>query len=303
MARKPKGPDGPYALDLDRGPSADTAVKEAQILDEIDSVARAGDRAGLRDLDSMTEGMTGLNRMQRDRARLTPRDTVADLGHPRMERVLRPPAEPRQPLSARQRNARSRNRFHTQDTMPLTQLRAQKALVTEPGTWARINDALSEATGDVEALPDKDQEFTRRVDRSIQSYERRNDRGHVVYANVRLPHYINRSNRAGFLANTLAVGDTVALDRYTVGSHQLHETAAHLADTGNTVVLEIQTRRGAYLGHSARKDATAHLLPRGLHLQIAGVHEVTYTDRAGGRGTRTVIQLRDITPEPAKGRP
>ncbi len=36
------------------------------------------------------------------------------------------------------------------------------------------------------------------VDRSIQAYERSNDRGHVIYANVAMPYQINHSNLRAF---------------------------------------------------------------------------------------------------------
>lgn len=291
-------PDGPYAVDLDRGPGS-VAAKEAQLLDLPVHQDRVNTRDGLRDLDSMTEGMSGLNRLQKDRERLIPRETNADLGHPRMRRRLPAAGDVRTPLSARQRNERSKDRLTTQRTIPLTQLRAQRDLVTREERWAEINNQLSANVGDVQALSDADQEQVRRIDRAIQAYERRNDRGHVVYSNVQMPPYINRQNVEGFLRNNFEVGDQITFDRYTIATHQLHETASYMDNPrGNVVVLEIETRRGAYLGHSDKMDNTAHLLPRGPEFEVAGIQEAAYRTPDGRSGSRWVIQLRDVSQRP-----
>ncbi|KAB7740946.1 hypothetical protein GA707_18810 [Nostocoides sp. F2B08] len=286
-----------YAVDPDRGSSASPA-KNARLVDLDEHLDRSQSRAGLRDLDSMTEGMSGLSRMQKDRERLFPRGTNADLGDSRMRRQLPQEGQERRPLSSRQRNERSKDRHDAQATMPLTQLRAQKDLVTRPERWRDLNDQLSAGTGDVQALTEKDQEQVRRVDRAIQSYERHNDRGHVLYSNVRMPYYINHQNLPGFLRNNFGAGDRVAFDRFTHATHQLHETAGYVNDPdGRVAVFELQTRRGAYLGQSDKKDNTQHLLPRGMELEVVGVQEASYRAPDGSTGSRMVVQLRDVTPE------
>ena len=286
-----------YVVDPDRG-SSSSAIKHARLLDEGEYVDRADTRAGLRGLDAMTEGMAGLNRLQKDRERLFPRGTNAELGDPRMRRQLLAEDELRLPLSARQRNARSKSRLATQRTVPLTQLRAQRDLVTSPTRWRGVNDLLSENTGDVQALPTGDQERVRRIDRSIQAYERRNERGHLLYSNVRMPYYINHQNIEGFLRNNFAPGERVSFDRYTHATHQLHETSGYVNDPdGRVAVFEMQTRRGAYLGQSDKRDNTQHLLPRGMEFEVVGVHEATYRGPDGTSGVRMVVQLRDLTPE------
>ncbi len=284
-----------YAIDPDRGSSA-SAVKIAALVDRDQHAQRADDRAGLRELDQMTEELPGLNRLQRDRARILPRETNADLRHPRMQRRLPHKGETRRPLSARQRRERSKTRRRTQRSMPLAQLREQKNLVTRPEQWRELNDKLSESLGDIDALKLPDQQRIRRIDRAIQSYERGNDRGHVVYTAVQMPAYINGHNLPGFLANNFQPGDRVAFDRYTQGTHQLHETVGYLNDPERRVaVFEIETRRGAYLGQSDRLDNTQHLLPRGLELEVVSVHPAAYMTPAGLTDTRMVVQLRDAT--------
>ncbi|MEV8027439.1 MULTISPECIES: hypothetical protein [Cellulosimicrobium] len=287
-----------YVVDADRG-SGSTAAKRARLVDAEAYSDRVGTREGLRQLDAMTEQMPGLNRLQRDRERIMPRGTTADLGHARMERKLPGAADVRQPLSARQRNARSKARLETARAIPLAQLRAQRDLVTRPDRWQATNDALSEQTGDVQALPAADQERVRRIDRAIQAYERRNDRGHVLYANVQMPFYINDGNLHGFMTNNFEPGRRISFDRYTVATHQLHETAGQVHDPrGRVVTFEMQTRRGAYLGHSDKVDSTAHLLPRGMEFEVADVHQASYRTPEGRTKTRLVVQLRDVTPGP-----
>lgn len=284
-----------YAVDADRGSSA-SAGKRAVLLDVAVHDERRESRAGLRDLDQMTEGMSGLTRLQKDRERLFPRDTVDELGHPRMLRHLPEAAAVRGPISGRQRNERSKDRLRTQRAVPLVQLRAQRDLVTDPQRWRSLNDELSDNAGDLQALSDADQARVRRIDRSIQAYERNNDRGHVVYSNVRMPTYINHQNRVGFLRRNFTPGERVSFDRYTQATHQLHETAAQDSDAGGSVVVfEMQTRRGAYLGQSDKRDNTQHLLPRGMDFEVVGVHQASYRDPGGTTGTRMVVQLRDIT--------
>lgn len=265
------------------------------------SDARADTRAGLRDLDAMTEGLPGLNRQQKDRERLMPRATTAELAHPRMQRPLPAAAAVREPFSSRQKKARSKARLTVQDRMPDAQYEAQRRLTTDARRWSQLNDKLSDAIGDMQELSDVDQQSLRRVDRSIQAYEKVNDRGHVIYANVAMPQQINHSNLDGFVAHKFRTGDRLSFDRYTLGTHQLHETTSDAAgDTaGRVAVFEIQTRRGAYLGHSDSRDDTAHLLPRGMHFEVLGTHQASYRTPDGETGTRVVVQLRDTTPEPA----
>lgn len=290
-----------YKVDPDRGSGAISA-KKAKLVDTPVYVDRESERVGLRELDTMVEGMAGLNRLQKDRERVFPRQTNAELRHPRMRRELPDPATPRRPLSARQRNARSKARRATQDQMPLTQLRTQRDLVTDADLWRSTNDRLSDHLGDLQDFSDAEQARIRRIDRSIQSAERRNDRGHVLYANMALPGYINASNVDGFIHKNFAAGRQFTFDRYTAATHQLHETRATVGQLGvptaQVVTFEMETRRGAYLGQSDKVDNTGHLLPRGMEFEVVDVHHATYQDPAGKTGRCLVIQLRDVTPEP-----
>jgi hypothetical protein len=285
-------PDG-YVVDADRG-SSTTAAKQAQSIGAAAAGARAETRDGARELDVAVESMPGLTRQQRDRERAMPRATAAEVPHPAMERVLPEPDAIRTPLSSRQRKARSVNKRAAQDRLPATQYAATVALVDREDRWAELNDALSEAAGDVQALDDGQRRDIQRVDRALQAYERANDRGHVVYSNVRMPAVINRSNLEGFVRNSFPTGTVVNFDRFTAGAHTMHEIESEEAPEDRSVVFEMQTRRGAYLGRSDSVDDTAHLLPRGMQLRVAGSHRASYRRPDGTLGTRHVVQLVDL---------
>ena len=301
MARKA---DPDFAVDSDRG-SGTTAAKQAQVMGIDVFTERAATRAGLRDLDARMEAMAGLTRAQRDRERIAPRAQVAELGHPVMLRTLPGAGQERVGLSSRQKKARSKTRLAVQGDLPDTQYLAQRDLMSSDERFAALGDALSEHAGDVGELSASQAAQVRRVDRSIAAYERGNDRGHVLYANVEMPVSVNAANLEAFVARRLPAGTVVAFDRYTGATHQLHEATARArevfgSEVAEVPVFEIATRRGAYLGHSDSMDDTAHLLPRSMLFQVVGSHRAGFTAPDGASGMRTVIQLRDVTPEPAK---
>lgn len=290
-----------YIVDADRG-SGSTRAKLAETTDWWENDEREQSRDGLRDLDKRIEGMPGLTRAQKDRERILPRATTGPLGHPVMQRPLQPVDQPRVPFSSRQKKARSKARNETLERLPAVQVFAQHDLVTRTTSWTKVNDELSERTGDISEISPAQERQVRRVDRAIQAYERNNDRGHIVYANVQMPSHINSSNLASFCDNAFERGTAITFDRYTTATHQLHETSGFVdpKHTNRTAVFEIQTRRGAYLGGSDSQDNTRHLLPRGMSFEVVGTSTVEYQAPDGHRGKRVVIQLRDITPEPSR---
>ncbi|MBB1501602.1 hypothetical protein H5397_09205 [Propioniciclava sp. MC1683] len=291
-----KGRKGlPGALEADRGQSS-VAAKRAVAVEVGELAAREDARQGLRELDTMTEAMSGLTRAQRDRARIFPRESNAALGHPLKERQLASLDAIRVPVSGRQMKARSRTKHATLQSLPKAQLHALDRITSSPQSWKQINDQLSENTSDIDSMTEGDRAFVKRVDRAIQAYESNNDRGHVLYANVEMPAYINRSSLVPFAQSQFQPGDEVAFDRYTGASHQLHETSQLPDPAGRVACFELKTRRGIYLGKSEGADDTGHLLPRGMLWRVTGTTKVAYTDRTGRRGERVVIQMEDITP-------
>ena len=297
----PRNADPDGILDADRGRSR-TPTKNATFVPPDEHVERATTRAGLLELDQMTEQLPGLNRLQRDRARITPRDAAAPLGHPVMQRPLLEPDAVRTPFSSRQKKARSKTRCIVEAKLPDALYAATRDMATNPQLWYETNNALSDVAGDVDQLDEDTRQHIARLDSALRTYEAHNDRGHVVYANLRMPTYINSSNLTGFCRNTFTPGATIAFDRYTHTTHQLHETSRTIspAELDRTAVFEIQTRRGAYLGGSDSRDDTGHLLPRSMRLEVIGTYDARYQRPDGTRGTRTVVQLRDVTPEPSR---
>jgi hypothetical protein len=146
---------------------------------------------------------------------------------------------------------------------------------------------------DAQVLEDDQRRQVQRVDRAIQTFERANDRGHVVYSNVEMPATMNTAHLQTFVRKHFAAGSTVHFDRFTMTTHTLHEAEPRTGVQERTAVFEIQTRRGAYLGASDGRDDTAHLLPRGMRFTVAGAHPASYRRPDGTLGTRTVIQLID----------
>lgn len=278
-------------LDLDRGSGRTQSKKAAHVeVNEYDD--RDQVRKGYRDMDNRVSADTRYSPAQRDAGRSSPRETNADLRHERMERTLPAAGETRRPVSSRQRKARSIAKRAAQQKLSKTQHEAMQQVLTDNG-WRATGDALSEVAGDAQMLQPEQLRQVQRIDRAIQAYERGNDRGHVVYANVEMPWYINSSNVVGYVENNLPAGREVAFDRYTAGAHCMHELEPDPKAADRTVVMEIQTRRGMYLGGSDSVDRTGHLLPRGLHLQLVGSHVATYQRPDGSTAERLVVQAVD----------
>lgn len=294
MARSRRAdPDG--VLDPDRG-SSDASTKRAKLVPAEEHQERSATREGARGLDQAVEDMPGLTRQQRDRERAMPRDVTGDVPHPQMRRQLPEPDSIRAPLSSRQRKTRSVTKRAVQDRLPQTQYDATARLVGDPSRWQTVNDVLSDAAGDAQELDDATRVQVQRIDRAIQAYERGNDRGHVVYANVEMPTMINSSNLEGYVRAEFTPGSTLDFDRFTGAAHTMHEVEPTPATAHRTAVFEIQTRRGMYLGRSDSLDDTAHLLPRGLRLRITGSHLARYRRPDGTIAARHIVQLVDDTP-------
>ena len=129
-----------------------------------------------------------------------------------------------------------------QGATPRTELKAASDL-SNPDRWARVNDSLSEKTGNAHELSAEDERTVRRVDRMIQRAERRNDRSHVVYSNVLIPGEIPDART---YAKSFAEGEVIDFDRYTLAAHNIHETEDEIIGHDKLVTFEIATRRGAY---------------------------------------------------------
>lgn len=283
-----------HEIDADRGSSERPSTKQGVMLSRDEVLARRSERTGGRDLDDAVEGMSGQTRAAKDSLRAYPRDVTADIEHERKRRKLPEEGQVRKRISARQRDERSAMKNRSSGSMSKREYDALSDLVDveTSTTWMDLNDRLSEVVGDRQHLSEKDQQVVGRIDRTIQRFEKDNDRGHVVYVNMRTPGFINHSNLTGFAANQFKPGATVEFDRYSMGAHTMHEVEP-MEDADRTLVFEIQTRRGMYMGGSRRVDDTSHLVPRGPRWEVVDSHTATYERPDGSTGERVVVQLVD----------
>lgn len=283
-----------WRADVDRGRDA-PGQKVMAAISETDFEARAADRAGNRELDRLIQATPGYRQSSRDAGSAFPRDATTDARHHATLRRFPYQDEIRQPLSGRQRAVRSRLKHQVQDTMSGAQHREMSRFLETEESWADLNDELSEKTGNLQELRPSSQQRARRIDRAIQSYEvAAQGRESIVYARAKLPDYVPAAKAMEYVRQHFVVGDQMTFDRYTLGTHQLHEHDPHTAPGRATIVFEIKTKRGMYLGGSSSSDQTGHLLPRGLDTQVVGApHHARYRRRDGSEDHAIVVQITD----------
>lgn len=281
----------PGVVDIDRGsPDDGTLRKQGIRIPEEEFADRAQERASARELDQVVAAGSSNSRAA-DRDRAYPRAADEPLSHPAKARPLQHPGVTRTPLSSRQRKDRSAVKNRVVDSAPKAQFQAVSGMLgARTEKWSHINDSLSDSNGDVQLLSDADRQEVQRVDRFIQAYERESGREHRVYVPVTMPSPATTLLQVG---EQLPARSLVETDRFTGGVHSLHELDSRSG--ANDVVMEVQTRRGAYVGKSDSSDDTRHLLPRGMRWRTVGQRVVSYTRPDGTVGERIVIQARDLT--------
>lgn len=277
---------GSLTLDPEVGASGSTLVKKAGYRRDTEHADRAADRAGARELDEDVDAATHLTRARRDRERAFPRPATEPVPQ-RRRRPLPYPDAIRTPLSARQRNVRSRTKTDVQNALPRIGYRAVHELIGDPARWEETGQALTDVRGDAQHLDLDVRARVQRVDRAIRTAEAASDRDHVLYCGVRLPAAV------GGVPKDLRPGTVVEFDRFTMTTHTVHQLDSHLQS--GDVVFEISTGRGMYLGRSDKIDDTTHLLPRGIRLQVVSAGEGRYRRPDGSIGRRIIVQLADIT--------
>ncbi|GAB20263.1 hypothetical protein GOEFS_109_00080 [Gordonia effusa NBRC 100432] len=289
-------------IDPEAGTVDEAGVKAAGVVAEkfYDGMEQARIDAEL--ADRILDGTTALTRAARDRDRAFPRDLSSVEGD-RKRRRLPAAGALRAGLSSRQRKARSAAKRRVVGSAPRSQVREMQRTISDPGRWTDVNSALRASTGNAQHLSAPDRASVQRMDRLIQAYEADNGRGHVVYAVIELPTDTAVASRDDVPA-TLQRGARISFDQYTMCSHTLHEAAAAVErrrDQGAesaTVIVEIETTRGMYLGRSDSLDDTSHVLPRGMALQVTGIDpHADYRTRRGLDST-LVVQLTDSPRSP-----
>lgn len=236
--------------DLDRGDFGNAAGKKAEMLDLNDVIGREESRGGLRDLDRMVEGNPRLSRYRKDQSRVLPRDGTAA---PR-PRSLPADNAPRKLTVYRQRILNKQKTAVKSRTIPVRAQRAFSELLGDRERLRDINNHLSENVGDLDALDDATKLQVQRMDRVIRTAEAENTADNIVYTPVHLPASVNRGNVKGWLENNFYVDTEVNFDRYTVTSHDMARAGERQSEW--RPLLEIATRRGAYVGMAPHSNST-----------------------------------------------
>jgi hypothetical protein len=283
--------DGDTRLDPEAGSDTSLVSKQGEYRSRHTYDDRADERRSARGLDRTVED-GAYTRARKDLERAYPRSAVKEVNE-RKRRPLPIPDAIRLPPSSRQRKARSVAKHQAQSNLSRIGYRETHRLITDAQTWVGVGDALTEVGGDAQLLPEEARAQVQRIDRAIQTAERGNDRGHVVYCAVSLPHELPEQPQN--LPSTLQEGARIEFDRFTMTTHAIHELDEVIGD--QEVVFEMETTRGMYLGRSDSVDDTAHLLPRGLQWDVVGAHEGRYQRPDGSLARCRIVQLREIAEE------
>ncbi|TMS50665.1 hypothetical protein E0T84_22495 [Mycobacterium sp. DBP42] len=292
MGAKTNRPNQEPVVDVEGGTITDRDVKAAREVAEDVMSERAFQRLSHRIDDALRDDDTTLTRATRDRDRATPRD-VSHVESSRLRADLPAQGEFREALSGRQRKLRSATKNQVMTRAHASQHRAVRTMLGDesPRQWRRINRELHRASGDVHELADEDRVTVQRLDRTIQSYERLNDRTHKVYVAVELPDTHRNVRTLEDLPSSFHPGSLVAFDQFTMGKHNIHETPGH--DSNRHVVFEIVTSRGMYLGRSDSVEDTTHILPRGMIFESTAASHAPYETADGGFDERIIVQLKE----------
>ena len=238
--------------------------------------------------DQAVEDTRGLTRATRDRDRAYPRSAGED---PNPRKIRDFPTGPQRtaPSDYLCRQLRSTS-VAAQDRLRKTEHRALSNLVTgTPDHWLSLNRRLADTYASGLKLTETDRIEVQRVDRAIRRFEERNDRGHIVYTGLALDEEqadgLNLNDWVGKIAQP---GDRFTFDQFTDANHAPHQVDEH------PVLMEIQTRRGMYLGEGRSGEDTGHLLPRGLHLEVTAITTTRIRHDDGSWVERPTIQLREL---------
>lgn len=239
-----------------------------------------------------------LSEREADARREVPR-TITDAANPRKDRALPPPDAERRMLSSNMQKALNKQKVAWSNDLPKTRHAAVTRTVSSQKSLEGVNSALHDSVGVRSELRPATQRRVRELDRSIQDYERGNDRQHVVYSVLKSPKDHGNSRNALRRSLERMSNDpdddnprSLTFDGYIPATHSLGNVPE-----GDDIVMEVRTRSGAYLGSSDTTPNSDHIVGRGRVLRPVGVHEVTYVRPDGSNGTRTVVQMDDVTPD------
>lgn len=276
------------------------------IVSPEDAATAEHDRDADAQQDAAVEAQTGfgVNRATRDIDRATPFNATRTPSHPAKDTQLPIPDAVRTPMSGRQRRLRATAKTRAMKRWSARMTHTVHDLFDADRTdhkslWSQLNTSLEQTHGSLLEVADRNPTLARRareIDRAIRTGEQESDRTHIVYTNVLVPPGAPTGGPelTEWTRTHLQPGHPIAFDGYTIGAHTLHEVSNPAGEEHPSIVYEIRTRRGLYLGNDERSDRTTHLLPRAHRGRVVGVHQARYQRPDGTRGTRTVVQVEDI---------
>lgn len=247
---------------------------------------------------ALRENMTERSADARSEVPRTREDSI----NPRKSRRLPSPSSERQMLSSNMKKEYNKGKRGWVEEMPKSHYQAMKRTMSNRQMLESVNRELNGVVGMRSELPPATQRRVREIDRSIQSFESQNEREHVVYATLKSPR--DHGNSRNALRNRLEGmsqrqegdegGSTMTFDSYIPATHSI----GTVKDSPD-IVMEIRTKSGAYLGTSDTTPDASHIVGRGRVLRPVSVHEASFVKPDGTRGTRTVVQMDDVTPDSA----
>lgn len=215
--------------------------------------------------------------------------------NPRMDVQFPGPGATRSMLSSNKKKRLNKAKGEWLKSLPKTRHDAMSRLARSRQQLESLNSSLREVVGIKSDLPPNLRRRIERIDRSIQDHERNNAGQHLVYTVLRPPREHGNSRNAMIrrLEAMTKNDGTLTFDGYIPATHSL----GNITSNEREVVMEIRTRSGAYLGTSDTTPDANHIIGRGRVLRPVSVQEVTYVRPDGTQGTRTVVQMDDVTPD------
>lgn len=242
------------------------------------------------DAGALDETMT----MQESDARREVPRLRDDVVRPRKMRKLPAADQQRRMLSSNMKKEYSQTKRSWETKLPKTRRRALDQTMRDSASLEGLNRALRGTNGTKSELPSGVRRRADSVDRTIQDYERTNERQHIVYTTLRAPKDHGNSRNAVLRRLTEMSDDPEArpmtFDGYVPATHSLGNI-----ENEKDIVLEMRTKSGAYLGTSDTTPNADHIVNRGRSFQVVGAHEASYVKPDGSTGTRTVVQVDDVT--------
>lgn len=289
-ARRPVDPNhSRINPNVDSAPDENARQAEWMAPDEANRQEAVREQ-GRMESTALDETMT---KREADARREVPKTDKRSL-NPRKARALPSPGARRSMLSSRMKKDYSRTKTGWVRSMPQNHHAAMQKTLKNRESLEQINRALHSVVGMRSELSPAIARRVGVIDRTIQSYERNNEREHIVYTTLRAPSGITDSRDAmiGKLRDMISDKGTLTFDSYIPATHSL----GNIAESPE-VVMEIRTTSGAYLGTSDTTPDANHIIGRGRVLRPVSVQEAEYVKPDGSQGSRLVVQMEDVTPE------